>query len=87
MARVISRTLVRTVMRAESGAGNREQWRHLLRPSHPIRSAWTTWERRRRETAERVAESTYAHLVVVRLRHPREAAPALRLLAQQRACK
>jgi hypothetical protein len=42
MARVISRTLAHAVLRTKLWAGNREQWRHLLRPSHPIRWAWTT---------------------------------------------
>jgi adenylate kinase family enzyme len=43
MARVISRTLVRAVLRTELWAGNRERWRNMLRPSHPIRWAWNTW--------------------------------------------
>ena len=50
MARVISRTFLRAALRTELWAGNRERWRHLLRPSHPIRWAWSTWDRRRRET-------------------------------------
>jgi adenylate kinase family enzyme len=41
MARVISRTLFRAVLRTELWAGNRERWRQLLRPSHPIRWAWS----------------------------------------------
>ena len=82
MARVTSRTLVRAVLRTELWAGNREQWRHLLRPSHPIRWAWNTWERRRRETAEWLAQRECAHLTVLRLRRPREAHRALDYLAQ-----
>ena len=39
MARVISRTLFRAVLRTELWAGNRERWRHMLRPNHPIRCA------------------------------------------------
>jgi hypothetical protein len=81
MPRVISRTLVRAILRTELWAGNREQWRHLLRPSHPIRWAWSTWDRRRRETAERVAQREYAHLVVLRLHRPRDVRRALDLLA------
>jgi adenylate kinase family enzyme len=72
MARVISRTLYRAVLRTELWAGNRERWRHLFRPSHPIRWAWSTWERRRRETAERLARKECAHLLVLRLRRPSE---------------
>jgi len=37
MARVISRTFMRVLLRTELWAGNRERWRHMLRPSHPIR--------------------------------------------------
>lgn len=82
MARVIYRTLLRAAMRTELWAGNRERWRHMLRPSHPIRWAWSTWERRRRETAERLSQQQHAHLLVVRLRHPREARHAVELLAE-----
>ena len=82
MARVISRTLFRAVLRTELWAGNRERWRQLLRPSHPIRWAWSTWERRRRETAERLTQRQCAHLVVLRLGRPREVSRALALLAE-----
>ncbi len=81
MARVICRSLVRAVLRTELWAGNRERWRHLLRPSHPIRWAWSTWDRRRRETAERLARKEYARLVVLRLRRPREVQRAVDVLA------
>jgi len=82
MARVISRTFLRGVLRTELWAGNRERWRHMLRPSHPIRWAWITWERRRWETAELLSQPQCAHLVVVRLCHPREARQAVELLAK-----
>jgi adenylate kinase family enzyme len=82
MARVISRTLVRAVLRNELWAGNRERWRQMLRPSHPIRWAWNTWERRRRETAERLAQSECTHLVVLRLRRPSEVQRVLEFLAK-----
>lgn len=65
MARVISRTFFARFCAPSLWAGNREQWRHLLRPSHPIRWAWNTWDRRRRETAERLTQREYAHLVVL----------------------
>ena len=81
MARVISRTLFRAVLRTKLWAGNRERWHHLLRPSHPIRWAWNTWERRRRETAERLAQRECSHLVALRLRRPSEVRQALDLLA------
>jgi adenylate kinase family enzyme len=74
MARVIRRSLLRVIWRTElwAGTGNRERWRHLLRPSHPIRWAWSTWRRHRAETAERLCRPAYAHLVVLRLLRPRE---------------
>jgi len=81
MARVIRRSVMRTVLKTELWAGNRERWRHFLHPSHPIRWAWATWAQRRRETAERLAQSSNAGLVVLRLRHPREARAALGSLA------
>jgi adenylate kinase family enzyme len=82
MARVISRTISRAILGTELWAGNREQWRHLLRPSHPIRWAWSTWGRRGRETAERLEHSEYEHLMVLRLRHPTEVHGALDVLAE-----
>jgi adenylate kinase family enzyme len=83
MARVIRRSLLRAVLRTElwPGTGNRERWAHLLRPSHPIRWAWSTWRRRRRETAERLGKSEYAHLVLLRVQRPREARRAIERLA------
>ena len=78
MYRVIRRTLVRAALRTEMWAGNRERWRHMLRPSHPIRWAWSTWRRRRREYEERIGRGDYAHLVVLRLRRPRDARKLLR---------
>ena len=81
MHRVIRRSLLRAALRTEMWAGNRERWLHMLRPSHPIRWAWSTWRRRRREYEERVARSDYAHLVVLRLRRPRDTKELLRRLA------
>jgi adenylate kinase family enzyme len=78
--RVICRSLVRAILRTELWAGNRERWLHMLRPSHPIRWAWSTWARRRREYEERIGRSDYAHLVVLRLRRPRDAEELLRQL-------
>ena len=82
MARVIGRSVFRALLRTELWAGNRERWRHMLHPSHPIRWAWSTWGRRRRETAERLAHADFAHLEVLRLRHPKEVPRALDLLVE-----
>ena len=80
MYRVIRRSLVRAILRTELWAGNRERWLHMLRPSHPIRWAWNTWARRCQEYEERIGLSDYAHLVVLRLRRPRDAEELLRKL-------
>jgi ABC-type phosphonate transport system ATPase subunit len=80
MYRVIRRSLVRAMLRTELWAGNRERWLHMLRPSHPIRWAWSTWCRRRREFEERIGQRDYADLVVLRLRRPREAEKLIRQL-------
>src|SRR5262249_45508093 len=73
MYRVICRSLVRAALRTEMWAGNRERWSHMLRASHPIRWAWSTWDRRRKDFEVRIAQPDYAHLMVLRLRQPREA--------------
>lgn len=74
MYRVIKRSIVRALDQQELFAGNRENWRHWLRPSHPIQWAWTTWRRRRLEFEALLQSSKYQHLVVLRIRTPRSAA-------------
>jgi len=75
MFRVIRRSVVRAFDRRElwPGTGNRENWRHWFRASHPIHYAWSTWARRRSEAEARLADPRYANLTVLRLRHPRQA--------------
>jgi len=85
MARVIRRSLLRAVLRIELWAGNREQWWRMFRPSHPVRWAWSTWARQRREYAERLGREEYAALVVLRLRRPGEAEGAIRFLVEAAA--
>ncbi len=82
MRRVILRSVRRAIDRRElwPGTGNRENWRKWFRASHPIRWAWDTWERRRRQTAERLTLPQNAHLTVLHLTQPREAAGAVRQL-------
>ncbi len=82
MARVIRRSLWRAVLRTELWAGNRERWRHMLRPSHPIRWAWSNWARHRRGYAERLEREEYVGLVVLRLRRPAEAERVIKFLAE-----
>jgi len=57
---------------------NREDWRSWADPEHPIRWAWAKHGERRRKYPDLLRRSEYAHLEVLRLRHPRE---ARRLLA------
>lgn len=75
MARVIARSVYRAALGGEvwAGTGNREHWHDFMRPSHPIRWAWSTWRQRRGETEERLRRPEFAHLVVFRLRRPAEA--------------
>jgi adenylate kinase family enzyme len=75
MVRVIARSVYRAALGGElwAGTGNREHWHDFIRPSHPIRWAWSTWRQRRRETEERLGRSEFAHLVKLRLRRPAEA--------------
>jgi adenylate kinase family enzyme len=82
MFRVLRRSIARALDRRElwPGTGNRENWRHWLHPSHPIRWAWSTWRRRRAEAEVRLRDPRFAHLVVFRLRHPREAKAVSRQL-------
>ena len=84
MFRVIRRSLIRAALRTELWAGNRERWSHMLRPSHPIRWAWSTGDWRRKDFEERIERQDYAHLVVLRLRRPREAEQLLRQIVDGR---
>jgi adenylate kinase family enzyme len=76
MRRVIWRSLVRAIDRKElwPGTGNRErfvQW--FTDRDHPIRWAWRTHARRRKQYEALAADPQCAHLKILRLRHPREA--------------
>jgi adenylate kinase family enzyme len=85
MARVIRRTFIRAVLRTELWSGNVERWRNLLRPSHPIRWAWSTWRRRRNEIEALLAQDEQAHLIVHRMRRPAEAKHVAQALVRQAA--
>jgi Recombination endonuclease VII len=61
-------------------AGNREDWRHWLRPSHPIRWAWSTWRSRRARFEALLQDVQYRHLVVIRLRRPCDVASVVNQL-------
>ena len=75
MRRVIWRSLVRAIDRAElwPGTGNREDFRRWLDKGHPIRWAWDTFDKRRREYEQRFANPENRRAKLIRLRDPREA--------------
>lgn len=83
MARVIQRSFVRAITRQElwPGTGNREEFGRWLDKEHPIRWAWDTFERRRRDYGELFEDPRLALLEKHRLRHPREAAGLIARLA------
>jgi len=72
MWRVISRSFVRALDQKELFGGNHESFRHWLDKEHPIRWAWDTFLRRRKEYEALLTEPSNAHLAVRRLRHPGE---------------
>ena len=77
MVRVVTRTFARLILRTPLWAGNREQWRFLLDPDHPIRWAWSSHARRRQDMLERIQRPEYAGLTILRLRKPRDARTAV----------
>jgi adenylate kinase family enzyme len=83
MRQVIARSLGRLLGR-ESFPGCREDFWSMLGPDHPIRWAWTTHARRRRQGTEIVENPAYAHLEVIRCRSRREVKEALALLTTRR---
>ena len=66
MVQVVWRSVTRALLRPELWNGNRESVRFWLRPDHPMRWAWSTHGRRRREYEQEVDERW------VRLRSRRE---------------
>lgn len=74
MYRVVKRSIARAINQTELWAGNREDWRHWWRASHPIRWAWSTWHERRSHFEKLLESTQYGHLVVLRYRCPRAAA-------------
>lgn len=75
MRRVIWRSIKRAIDRTElwPGTGNREDFRRWLDRDHPIRWAWDTFDKRRREYEQRFANPENKDVKLIRLRHPREA--------------
>ncbi len=88
MRRVIWRSLVRALDRKElwPGTGNRErfaQW--FTDKDHPIRWAWRTHHARRATYEALLRDPASAHLIVLQLKHPREAKDAVRRLLREAA--
>jgi adenylate kinase family enzyme len=71
MLQVIKRSLLRAIDQTELWNGNRERISEWLDPEHPIRWAWSTFERRRRENELRLTSPDYAHVRFHRLRDRR----------------
>jgi adenylate kinase family enzyme len=72
MAQVIWRSVSRAAMGRELWNGNRERFRGFLDPEHPIRWAWSTFERRRVEYEGRMRAAEYSHVRFHRLRDRRQ---------------
>jgi adenylate kinase family enzyme len=87
MRRVISRSFVRSLTGEElwPGTGNRETWTRWFDKEHPIPWAWSNHHRRRRDYEAIFETKKPAHLVVRRLRHPREADALVAELAREAA--
>ncbi len=84
MRRVIWRSLERAISGAEiwPGTGNRETFSMWRSPEHPIRWAWDTYDRRKRDYEARLAEPRFAHLKTFRLTHSGQAGPLVAELAR-----
>jgi adenylate kinase family enzyme len=76
MGRVLRRSFVRAWTGDElwPGTGNRETFVRWLDKEHPIRWAWDTYARRKRDYTAMFEDPALAHLERHRVRHPREAA-------------
>jgi hypothetical protein len=75
MSRVLRRSLTRALSGEElwPGTGNRERFAGWLDPGHPIRYAWDTYARRRRQYAEMLDDPALGHLERLRVMRPWEA--------------
>jgi adenylate kinase family enzyme len=68
MAQVVWRSLVRTATHSELWNGNRERVARWLHPEHPIRWAWSTFEKKRVDYQARITQPEYSHVRFHRLR-------------------
>jgi adenylate kinase family enzyme len=68
--RTIRRTTGRLLFRHELWNGNRERWRNLLEPGHPIRWSWQQHPLCRANYEQATTDPRWAHVDVIRLRSP-----------------
>ncbi len=68
MAQVAWRSVVGAAMHAELWNGNRESVANWLDPEHPIRWAWSTFEKMRVDCEARMRQPEYAHVRFHRLK-------------------
>ena len=73
MTQVIARSVSRALTGRELWNGNKERMRTWLDPEHPIRWAWSQYDRKRVEYPRRLAQPENAHLRVHRVRSRRAA--------------
>ncbi|WP_067819127.1 adenylate kinase [Actinomadura kijaniata] len=66
MFRVLRRSFGRALFRRELWNGNRERWRDWADPDHPVRWAWSQYDRKRAKTAERIARHPGVRVVHLR---------------------
>ena len=85
MPRVIGRSLMRAFDRRELWNGNRERWQDWLNHEHPILWAWRTWRDQRERYEALLDADVWAHLKVIRLRHPDETTTTVEALRGGRA--
>lgn len=81
--RVTTRTMRRYFARAELWNGNRERLRSVFSKDSIILWALTTWAKNRHRYRDLSADTTYAHVQVIRLRSPRQTRHWLQRLAAQ----
>ncbi|MFC5909204.1 adenylate kinase [Streptacidiphilus monticola] len=70
MARVLRRSIRRSVTRELLFGGNRESWRGWLSREHPAWWSWSQHGPRRREIHRRVGDARFAPLDTRRFAHP-----------------
>lgn len=81
LSRVTRRTARRLITGAELWNGNRERARSVFSRDSIILWALTTWGRNRRRYREQFVRPDYTHLLLIRLRSPRQTRLWLRRLA------